>query len=280
MQPKPDIDTTTAPGADDRAEAAATGQLGLGADLIMALRFFSRLPTGDSPHQKPDMNRMAMALPLASLIIGAGPALLLALGATVGWPPLFAATLAVALLVIVTGAMGEDALADSADGLFGGNTAERRLDIMKDSRHGTYGVAALALLLLARVTGLAALAAEHPVLGALALLALTVAGRSASLALPMLLPPARSTGASSAAGQLAPTGFWVGAAMAGVLVFMLAGPVAGVVGVVAALVATVLLVLGWTQLCRNKVGGQTGDLIGGLGALVEVATLGAILAFA
>lgn len=280
MQPKPDIDTTTAPGRDERAEAAVSGQLGLGADLVMALRFFSRLPSGDSPHQTPDMNRMAMALPLASLIIGAAPALLLALGTAMGWPPLFAATLAVALMVMVTGGMSEDALADSADGLFGGNTAERRLEIMKDSRHGTYGVSALALLLMARVTGLAALATEHPVLGALALLALSVAGRSASLALPMLLPPARATGASSTAGRLAPTGFWVGAAMAGVLTFMLAGPVAGVIGVIAAFLAAALVVAGWTQLCRNKLGGQTGDLIGGLGALVEVTVLAALLAFA
>ncbi|MFD2649045.1 adenosylcobinamide-GDP ribazoletransferase [Devosia albogilva] len=280
MQPKPDIDTTTAPDRDERADTAVSGQLGLGTDLVMALRFFSRLPTGDSPHQVPDMNRMAMALPLASLIIGAGPALLLALGAAIGWPPLFAATLAVALMVIVGGGMTEDALADSADGLFGGNTAERRLEIMKDSRHGTYGVSALALLLIARVTGLAALVAAHPILGGLALLALGVACRSASLALPMLLPPARSTGASSAAGRLKPTGFWIGAAMAGVLVFMLAGPVAGVVGVVAAVIAAALVVAGWMQLCRSKVGGQTGDLIGGLGALVEVAVLAVMLAFA
>src|SRR5690606_11874493 len=113
---KPDIDTAPAPDRDERPDTAVSGQLGLGADLVMALRFFSRLPTGDSPHQAPDMNRMAMALPLASLIIGAGPALLVALGAAIGWPPLFAATLAVALMVIVGGGMTEDALADSADG--------------------------------------------------------------------------------------------------------------------------------------------------------------------
>ncbi len=68
--------------------------------------------------------------------------------------------------------------------------------------------------------------------------------------------------------------------MAGVLVFMLAGPVAGVVGVAAAVIAAALVVTGWTQLCRSKVGGQTGDLIGGLGALVEVAVLAVMLAFA
>ena len=280
MQPNPDIKPTEPPGSDERGQDPVSAQLGLGADLIMTLRFFSRLPTGSSPHQAPDMNRMAMALPLASLVIGAVPALLLALGAAMGWPPLFAATIAVAALVVVTGAMGEDALADSADGLFGGGTVERRLEILKDSRHGTYGVAALALLLMAKVTGLAALVAIHPVMGALSLLAMSVAGRSASLALPMLLPPARATGASSTAGRLAPTGFWVGAAMAGLLVFLLAGPVAGLLGVLLILAAAALVVTGWTRLCSNKVGGQTGDLIGGMGALVEVVALGVMLAFA
>ncbi|MDB5623829.1 MAG: adenosylcobinamide-GDP ribazoletransferase, partial [Devosia sp.] len=116
----------------------------------MALRFFSRLPSGSSPHERPDLARIAPVLPLASLLIGAGPALILAAGAQ-AMPPMLAAALAVAALVLAGGAMAEDALADSADGLFGGHTVERRLEIMKDSRHGTYGVAALCLLLIMRV---------------------------------------------------------------------------------------------------------------------------------
>ncbi len=66
-QPKDDI----APEAMDPSRPkAAPGGIGLVDDFVMALRFFSRLPTGGSPHQKPDLNRIAMALPLASLAIG------------------------------------------------------------------------------------------------------------------------------------------------------------------------------------------------------------------
>ena len=114
----------------DGSPRAATEGLGLKADFMMALRFFSRLPTGDSPHQVPDLGRIAMALPLASVAIGIGPVLLLIGGALVGLPSYFVAALAVAAMVIASGAMAEDAIADAADGLFGGHTTERRLEIM------------------------------------------------------------------------------------------------------------------------------------------------------
>ncbi|MEQ1769789.1 MAG: adenosylcobinamide-GDP ribazoletransferase, partial [Devosia sp.] len=123
-------------------------------DLIMGVRFYSRLPMGDRLHQRPNLSRIALALPFASLVIGLAPALLLLVLDLIGTPTFFAAALAVALSVIVTGAMAEDALADAADGLFGGHDVDQRLAIMKDSRHGTYGVAAIALLLLLRATAL------------------------------------------------------------------------------------------------------------------------------
>src|SRR5690606_8872765 len=127
-----------------------------------ALRFFSRLPTGDPPHELPNLSRIALSLPFASVAIGLPPVLVLMVGVWLSLPPLFAATLAVIAGVIVTGAMAEDALADSADGLFGGQSIERRLEIMKDSRHGSYGVCAIVLLLAARITALGAIAAINP----------------------------------------------------------------------------------------------------------------------
>lgn len=254
--------------------------MGLVADFIMALRLFSRLPTGSSPHQAPDLNRIAMALPLASIAIGIGPAALLVLGTLAGLPPYFAATLAVAALVMASGAMGEDALADAADGLFGGHTTARRLEIMKDSRHGTYGVAALNLFLLLRVTGLGAVAAVSP-LGAGAIwLAASVAGRSSAMWMAMTLPAARSDGLSAAAGGVSPMSFAVGIVFAAVLLFVLAGPATSLVALGAAVLAALAMVAGWTALCKRLVGGQTGDLIGALGAVTEVAVLTALLPFA
>ncbi|WDQ97852.1 adenosylcobinamide-GDP ribazoletransferase [Devosia sp. J2-20] len=262
-----------------RAETRPGG-LGLADDLVMALRFFSRLPTGNSPHQKPELNRIAMALPLASVVIGIGPALLLIGGGLIGLPAYFAAALAVAAMVMVSGAMAEDALADAADGLFGGHSVARRLEIMKDSRHGTYGVAALCLFLMLRVSGLGAIAAFNPLAAGAIWLAAGIVGRSGALWLAVALPAARSDGVSATAGTVRGRSFGVGAVFAVVLLFVLAAPATNLVALGFALVAALVVIAGWSALCRRLVGGQTGDLIGALGALVEIAVLCALLPFA
>ncbi|MDB5588345.1 MAG: adenosylcobinamide-GDP ribazoletransferase [Devosia sp.] len=252
---------------------------GLAADFVMALRFFSRLPTGDSPHEVPDLNRIAMALPLASVAIGILPALLLIGGALLGLPAYFAAALAVGAAVIAGGGMAEDALADSADGLFGGSARERRLEIMKDSRHGTYGVAALCLFIVLRVVGIGSVAAVNPLAAGAIWLASGIVGRSGALWLAVALPPARADGAAATVGQLRVRNFAVGAVLALMLLFVLGGPATSVLALVVAVVLAVGVMTGWTAWCKRLVGGQTGDLIGALGALVEIAVLTALLLF-
>ena len=254
--------------------------VGLKDDLVMALRFFSRLPTGSSPHLQPELGRIATALPFASLVIGAGPALLLTGGVLLGLPVYFAAALAVAAMILVSGAMADDALADAADGLFGGQTVERRLEIMKDSRHGTYGVAALVLFIVLRIAALGALAMISPLVAAAVWLAAGIVGRSASLWLAVALPPARSDGASAAVGRLRKLSFAIGAVFAAAFLFILGGPTTSLVALAVALLLTVLVIAGWTVLCRRLVGGQTGDLIGAAGALGELAVFAALLPFA
>ena len=265
---------------DASRPTTAAGGMGLTDDFIMALRFFSRLPTGDSAHRKPDLNRIAMALPLASLVIGIGPALLLVGGSMVGLPVYFAAALAVAAMVMVSGGMAEDAIADAADGLFGGHSVARRLEIMKDSRHGTYGVAALCLFILLRVTALGAVAAINPLAAGAIWLAANIMGRSGALWMAVALPAARPDGISAAAGAVNGRSFAVGAVFAVVLLFVLAGPATNLLALGLTLVAAVAAIASWTSLSKRLVGGQTGDLIGALGALVEIAALCALLPFA
>ncbi|MDP1731553.1 MAG: adenosylcobinamide-GDP ribazoletransferase [Devosia sp.] len=252
----------------------------LAADLVMGLRFFSRLPTGDRPHEKPGLSRMAPALPFTSIVIGMLPALILMGACWLGIPSFFSAALAVAAMVVANGAMPEDALADAADGLFGGATTERRLEIMKDSRHGTYGVAALCLYLVLRVTALGSLAAVNPLAAGGIWLAAGVLARSGALWLSAELPAAREGGASASAGRVAKRDFTIGAVFAVVLSFVLAGPFVGVLGLLFALLAAAGTALGWARLCRRLLGGQTGDVIGALHALIEIAVLTAFLAFA
>jgi adenosylcobinamide-GDP ribazoletransferase len=249
-------------------------------DLVMALRFFSRLPLGDRPHERPDLARIVLAAPFASLVIGFLPALILMGAAWIGVPGYFAAALGVAAIVVATGAMPEDALADAADGLFGGDSIERRLEIMKDSRHGTYGVAALCLYVMLRVTGLGALAVGFPLEAGAVWLAAMVLSRSGALWLSVALPAARSGGASASAGRVGGRGFAIGAGFAALLCFVLAAPFVGIAGLVFGIAAAGGVALGWVVVCRRLIGGQTGDLIGALQALLEVAALTMFLIFA
>jgi adenosylcobinamide-GDP ribazoletransferase len=255
----------------------ALAETRLGDDVVMGLRFYSRLPTGPRPHLRPSLSRMALALPFTSLVIGAGPVAVLLALEWLGTPHLFSAALAVAVMVIVSGAMAEDAIADAADGLFGGSTIEDRLAIMKDSRHGTYGVSAIVLLFGLRIAAIGSVA--NPLEAAGIWLAAGVMARSGALWLTLALPPARSGGAAASAGAAPRRALGVGAGLAVVLSFVLAGFAVGVLGLVAAYGLCVLVVWGWVTLCRKLIGGQTGDLIGALQALLEIAALTAFMIF-
>jgi adenosylcobinamide-GDP ribazoletransferase len=245
--------------------------LRLSDDLLMGLRFFSRLPTGPAPHVRPNLSRIALALPFTSVVIGAGPAAVLLVLEWLGAPHLFAAALAAATMVAVTGAMAEDALADAMDGLFGGHDVERRLEIMKDSRHGTFGVCAITLLLAVRITAVGSF--DNSLAAAGVWLAAGVMARSGGLWLTVALPPARSGGAAATAGQVSRQAFGIGAVFMVMLSFVLSAFAVGVFGLLLAYALGVLVVWGWVTLCRRLVGGQTGDLIGALIALLEVTAL-------
>src|ERR1700729_3582730 len=108
------------------------------------------------------------------------------------------AEIALAATVLVTGALHEDGLADTADGFGGGTTREQKLDIMRDSHIGVYGVCALALSLLLRVAALGSLPNAHLVVWAL--IGSHAAARATLQALIFLFPPARRDGLSFEAG--------------------------------------------------------------------------------
>lgn len=113
----------------------------------LALGFFSRIPMGKSVVYRPEfMHTCTRYFPLVGWLL----ALLLA-GAYSIAAPLFGVAVAVALVVVssvlLTGALHEDGLADTCDGFWGGLTIERKIDIMKDSRIGTYGACGLILAL-------------------------------------------------------------------------------------------------------------------------------------
>lgn len=133
-----------------------------------AVRFFTRLPVpGWVGHSAAALNHSARYFPAVGLLVG-GLGALVYLAAALLWPPAVAVLLSMAATIYATGAFHEDGLSDSVDGLGGGWDKLRILEIMKDSRVGSYGVIAMGLALLGKFTLLAAL---DPALVPFALLA-------------------------------------------------------------------------------------------------------------
>ena len=245
----------------------------------MATRFYSLLPMGAAEHEVPDINRIARAAPFASLVIGALPALVLLGGWFFHLPSLLTALLCVAAGAAITGAMAEDAIGDSMDGL-GGRTPERRLEILKDSRIGAYGVLGITLFVGLKASALAHLLDIRGAGVVLLFLAAQVIARSAALYLPFALPAARKDGASATAGALARWPLIIGLGFAAAIAVLLAAPLVSLVGTGFAFLVIWLTCLLWTALWRHLVGGQTGDLIGGLQAVLEIVALTAFILFA
>ncbi|PKO90312.1 MAG: adenosylcobinamide-GDP ribazoletransferase [Betaproteobacteria bacterium HGW-Betaproteobacteria-10] len=136
--------------------------------FLGAVRFFTRLPVPAwVGHSSQALNHSARYFPAVGLLVG-GIGALVYLGAALFWPTSVAVLLSMAATIYVTGAFHEDGLADTVDGLGGGWEKRRILEIMKDSRVGSYGVVATVLALLGKFVLLSALA---PTLIPLALLA-------------------------------------------------------------------------------------------------------------
>ena len=237
-------------------------------ELKLALVFCTRLPLlGAMPAAGAPIGQAAWAFPLAGLVVGLVGAAVFWLAHRFGLPGWPAAALAVGATLAATGALHEDGLADTADGFGGGKTREQKLAIMRDSRIGTYGVCALVLSLVLRIAALASLPSAHAVVWAL--FAAHAGARAAVPALMLLLPPARADGLSFAAGR-PPGNSVIAAVLIGfvVLVFCL-----HLRHAIAALILLAALVGTMAWLATRQIGGQTGDVLGALEQVSEIAVL-------
>jgi adenosylcobinamide-GDP ribazoletransferase len=237
-------------------------------DLVVAFGFYTRLPF---PHDRADagegLARASWAAPVAGAVVGAIGAAVYALAHAVGLGPLPAAGLALVATLVVTGALHEDGLADTADAFGAGASPQTRLAIMRDSRIGTFGACALVLSIGLRWAALASLAG--PTRAAVALIAAHAAARAMPPLLMLLIAPARPDGLSAAAG-LPPADSVAAAALLGLAALILGlGLAKGLIA--AALLALCLLAV--RRLALDKVGGQTGDVLGALEQVSEIVIL-------
>jgi len=253
-------------------------------DVPAALRFLSRLPVPRFAHEDsldgpPDIERLGPAFPLAAAVIGLMGAAALVIGHWLNLGNFIAATLAVGVLAAVTGALHEDGLADTADALGGMNVA-RRLEIMKDSAVGPFGVVALILSFTLRIGALAALASLSVWGAAAALIAASAVSRVGALWMLHALPPARPTGLSSSAGRPSRNTMQKAAAIAAVIAGLLVLPSFGMLSLLAGFLLGIVALFALTRLADAQFGGQTGDVAGAAVAVVEIAFLLGLLIFA
>ena len=236
-------------------------------DFRTAVAFLTRLPM---PHPQgpmpPNFVRAHRAFPLVGALIG-GVVGLVCLGLrAVGVPDLAAAALALGASAILTGALHEDGLADVADGFGGGRDRDAKLEIMRDSRLGTYGALILLVSFVARVAALAAIPDGVVVPGLIAAHALA---RGVLPAMSMTLPYARTDGLARNAGQ---PDMAIGAAAAGLALLIALLALSWADAFWAAVLAG-LSAAGMAWLARRQIGGQTGDVLGGAEQVAETAIL-------
>ena len=240
----------------------------LATDLGISVLFSTRIPLGHlSAIAGPDVARASWALPLAGALIGLLAAAAYWLAHAAGLAPLAAAALTLTATLVATGCLHEDGLADTADGFGGGATRERKLEIMRDSRIGSYGACALILSLLLRWSALASLG--EPVVVAGVLIATHASARATMPLLMWLVPQARTDGLAADVGS--PPRASVVAA--GVLAVIALGLGLGHMAAVVALLLLVAAVAFMAWLCRKQIGGQTGDVLGALEQVGEIIVL-------
>lgn len=244
-------------------------------DLLAALGLLTRLPVRvDTDRAVARGAGAAWAWPLVGLCVNGLAAIVAGLMLWIGLPPAIAALMLIATQIVVTGAMHEDGLADSADGLWGGWDRARRLAIMKDSQIGTYGVLALGLSLLLRWQLWTLLLVAGAPLWAVAV-ATGVLSRVPMVALSHALPPARDGGLGRSVGRPGRGTLALGGVLSVCIAIVCLGLTAVPVCVTIALATTLCALI-----ARARIGGQTGDILGAAQQIAEVTALLTLAALA
>lgn len=246
-------------------------------DIRLALAFLTRLhiSIGNDMPASGALARSMWAFPLVGVVTGGIGGGIFMAATWAHLPFSVASVLALAAIIATTGALHEDGLADMADAS-GGATRERKLEIMKDSCIGTYGVVALILVLLLKALTLSAFGGMTDGLALLLLLISSGAiSRAAIVVASYALPSARSNGLSDSAGRPTLNVLTITVALALLIAFLalpLSTFVASIAGSIIGAGATMTL-------ARQQIGGQTGDVLGTCQQIAEIGfLLGALIA--
>ncbi|MDE3027465.1 MAG: adenosylcobinamide-GDP ribazoletransferase [Paracoccaceae bacterium] len=229
----------------------------------LALMLLTRLPMGQIANP-PTLAAAVWAYPLAGVAVGAVIGGVYSGAVWLGLLASVASVLAVTAGVVATGGMHEDGLADLADGFGGGQTRARKLEIMRDSRVGSYGVIALVLALALRLTLLAAMVGGWRTI--FALIGLAAMSRAVLPVLMLTLPQARAEGlGANAAAQVSRGAVFAAAGIGCALALV------GIPGAIAVIVVIAVAGAAMAMLAMRQIGGMTGDVFGATQVVCELA---------
>ena len=236
----------------------------LGVDVVVSFQFLTCIPMPSTTFTSDSLARAVKFFPLVGLVVGSGAVLVQKILIPHMARPLVALVVLI-FLVLITGCLHEDGLADTADGFGGGWTKDQILLILKDSRIGSYGATALTLSLLARYLLLATLPIEH---FAAYVISAQVLCRWTSLPLSYFLPAARAQdgqGARIAKLTSMPSLIFGSVFSFSVVIYALRR--ASISPLLVSLLVTGLS--GWFYF--RKIGGITGDCFGATNQITEIA---------
>jgi adenosylcobinamide-GDP ribazoletransferase len=247
--------------------------------FFIALQFFTRLPVPQWVGFRPEwLQQASRYFPAVGLVVGGVTALVWLLAARI-WPQPVAVLLSVIAGIWLTGAFHEDGFADTCDGMGGGMTPQRVLEIMSDSRIGAYGAIGIGLLLALKCLSLALLPQAFV---APALLLAHPLSRLASSALIWRLDYVKAEGkAKPLAQQMSGAEFLVASACALPPALLLAGLGWIAWTALGAGIAATAFAAWWlARKFVHRIGGYTGDCLGAVQQLSELAFYLALLALA
>ncbi len=243
--------------------------------FALAIHFLTRIPTGVdvdySPERLLDASRY---YPLVGAIVGLVAALAFFV-ASLFLPTLVAVIIATAATALLTGGFHEDGLADTFDGVSGAHTRERSLEIMRDSRIGTFGALALILVITLKIAALTSLSENQTII--IALIAAHIISRTSIVIVQATSTYAREEGFAGTNDQApSPINSIIASLIAVVTIVAVAlilSPISALWSIAGAIVGHVLIRLYF----QPKLKGHTGDT---LGATQQVTEIGIYLALA
>jgi len=237
-------------------------------DLRVAVTFLTRIPVGwVQGMQTGDLSRAAWAFPLVGLIVGAIGGAALYGAAYLDLHPLACAFVGLAVMALITGGLHEDGLADVADGFGGGANKVRILEIMRDSRIGSFGVLALVFGIGIKAGALSGV--PGPGVAWVTLIAAAVFSRAMLPIIMAIMETARMDGLSRDAGRPTMAGALVALGLGLITLFAILPMKLAFIALMLVIPLAGLIVL-WAY---RRLGGQTGDVLGAVQQVVEMSVV-------